>query len=68
MFIHAVLERVGVLLLTTSFGWAFQAEVKVLATDVLKCFTICFAPLFLNMSIHNYIYIYIYHYFALVVY
>ena len=47
-----------VLLLTTSFGRAFMVVVILIgekcgATDVLKCFTISFAPLFLVLSLRS---------------
>ena len=52
------LKEFTVLLVTTSFGRVFQVVVmiseKCLATDVLKCFTISFSPLFLVLSLrHN---------------
>ena len=52
------LKEFTVLLVTTSFGRAFQVVViligkKCWATDVLKFFTISFAPLFLVLSLRS---------------
>ena len=52
------LKEFAVLLLTTSLGRAFQVVVILIgstcwATDVLKCFTINFAPLFLVLSLRS---------------
>ena len=52
------LKEFTVLLLTTSLGRAFQVVVvliglKCWATDVLKCFTISFAALFLVLSLRT---------------
>ena len=52
------LKEFTVLLLTTSFGRAFQVVVlltgqKCWATDVLECFTVNFAPVFLVLSLRS---------------